>query len=127
MVLNEVLAEVVFVALPVDTAALPRQVAAGTGQHMYLRVPRASILDVVSLLSTWNFPYPLCPQLVNRNFDRYRARLMYITVGNEPDAGRYSVQRKVALTTPGGWKILQHTRTSKEDFFLGPRTPFRLP
>ena len=82
---------------------------------------------MVSLLSTWNFPYPLCPQLVNRNFDRYRARLMYITVGSEPDAGRYSVQRKVALITPGGRKILQHTRTSNEDFFLGLRTPFRLP
>ena len=122
-----VLAQVVFIALPLDTAALPRQWTSVTPRQ-YGRVPRAKILDVVSLLTSWNgFTEPLCAGLVHRNFDRYRARLMTSHVGTEGDAGRWSVHRRVAYIRADGRKILQHTRTSAADFFLGLRTPFQLP
>jgi hypothetical protein len=121
------LAEVVFVALPVDTAALPKQYGPRTAWP-YDRVPRAKILDVVALLSTWSaFTYPFCPQLVHSNFDRYRARLMTSHVDDEGNAGRWSIQRKVAYTRADGRKILQATRNSAADLFLGLRTPFRVP
>ncbi len=121
------LAQVVFVSLPVDTAALERR-PGPTGGNEYAQVPHSQILDVISLLTTWDrFAYPFCPELVHRSFDRHRARLMQSVVGSEPDAGRWSIQRKVALVRTDGRKILQHTRTSNADLFLGLRTPFRLP
>ena len=126
LLLNEILGEVAFIALPVDVAVLPTQTLPYSGSK-YERVPRARILDVISLLSTFQFTRPLCPQMVHRNFDRYRSRLMVETVGSELDAGRWSVQRKVAYIRPDGRKILQHTRTSNADFFLGLRTPGWLP
>ena len=124
--MNEVLDELEFIALPVDTVGLPKQVLPGSG-HTYERVPRARILDVIAMISTFQFTTPFCPHPVNRNFDRYRTRLFVRTVGSEPDAGRWSLQRKVAYTRADGRKILQHTRTSNADFFLGLRTPFQLP
>jgi len=119
--LNDIDGEVVFIALPVDVAALPQ-----TSNHIVARVPRARILDVISLLATFQFSYPLCPQLVHRNFDRYRARLMADEPWNQ-SPGLHSVQRKAAYTRADGRKILQHTRTTNADFFWGLRTPFRLP
>ena len=76
LILNQTLATVVFVALPVDTSALPRQVLPMTTDRVYFRVPHARILEAISLLSTYQFSDPVCPQLVHRNFDRYRARMM---------------------------------------------------
>ena len=119
--LNDILGEVVFIALPVDVKALPQ-----TSNHVVARVPRARILDVISLLSTFQFPEPVCPQLVHRNFDRYRARLMVDEPWNQ-SPGLHSVQRKVAYTRADGRKILQHTRTTNADFFWGLRTPGQLP
>ena len=125
LILSSVLYAVVFVALPIDTAALPRQVLPNTEDRVYFRVPRARVLETISLLATFEFNAPLCPHLVDRSFDRYRARVM---VGNRGTGGpTLSVNRKVALTRPDGRKILQHTRTSNTDFFLGPRTPGQLP
>jgi len=112
------LSVVAFVALPLDVAALPM-----TPGHDYARVPRAKILDVVALLSTFPLAYPLCPHLVHSNFDRHRARLMEgYNVGVT-----YSVTRRVAYTRADGRKILQHTRTAIADFVRGPRTPGWLP
>ncbi len=123
-----VLAQVLFIALPLDTAALPKQSGyPPPGQTRY-RIPRANLLDVFTLLAAWNgYSAPFCPQMVNRNFDRYRAQLMRSVVGAELDAGRWSIQRKVAYTRSDGRTILQDTRTSNADLFLGIRTPFRLP
>jgi len=126
--LNKLLEEIVFVALPVDVAALPRQISE-PNDRTYGRIPRANILDVIVLQSTYivtSSTTPLCPHLIHNNFDRYRAVLMVSSVGTETP-GRYSVQRKVAYTRADGRKILQHTRTSNADFFLGLRTPFQLP
>ena len=117
------LVQVVFVALPVDTAALPKQVLFATAWP-FDRVPRGKILDVVTLAANWG-PFPgLCPWgLVNRNFDRRSAQILQFQVGK----GQYSIQRLVAFTRPDGRKVLQDTRTSNVDLFVGPRTPFRLP
>jgi hypothetical protein len=117
-----VLSDVVFVALPVDTAMLPRQFAPSGAP--YARIPRAKILDAAALLANWNgFTYPFCPHMVHSNFDRYPARLIVF----ELRGGPYSIQRKTAYTRADGRKILQDTRNSNADFFLGLRTPFQLP
>ncbi len=117
-----VLSDVVFVALPVDTAALPRQFAPSGAP--YSRIPRANILDAVALLANWHgFEYPFCPHMVYSAFDRSAARLIVF----ELRGGPYSIQRKVALTRSDGRKILQDTRTSHADLFYGLRTPFQLP
>ncbi len=123
-----VLAQVVFIALPLDTAALPKQSSYPPPGLTHARIPRANILDVITLLAAWNgYSVPFCPQMVNRNFDRYRALLMRTVVDGEPDAGRWSIQRKVAVVRTDGRRVLQHTRTSNTDFFLALRTPFQLP
>ena len=126
LILNEVLEEVAFISLPVDTAALPRWADA---DHRYERVPRARVLDVVALLSSFQGSAAPCPRLVHPNFDRYRGRFGPIganSLGYNPE-GLYSVQRKVAYVRVDGRAILQHTRTTNTDFFYGLRTPFRLP
>jgi hypothetical protein len=124
--LNATLQEVTFVALPVNVAALPM-----TPLHDYVRIPRARILDVMAQVSTFQFPGgPLCPHLVNATFDRYPGRFGAIGGGSiltEAREGLYSVQRKVAYTRSDGRKILQHTRTTSADFYLGLRTPGSLP
>jgi hypothetical protein len=113
-------AVVAFVAVPLDVASLPEQ-KTRVGNHLYLRVPRGKILDVVALLTA--SPNTFCPHLVHSNFDRYPARMT--------SAGTWdpvsSVSRKVAYTRADGRKILQHTRTAASDFFRGTRTPGRLP
>jgi hypothetical protein len=110
---------VVFVALPLDVAPLPRQRILTTGNE-YARVPRTKILDVVALLH----PGPIiCRHLVHNNFDRDPARMM----SDDYSDVITSVNRKVAYTRADGRKILQHTRTAAVDFFRGPRTPGRLP
>jgi hypothetical protein len=130
--LNDILYEVAFVALPVDTTALPKAVS-GFGSEL-MRVPRANILDVMSIVfprdTVYSFQYgggTWCAHLVHPEFERRPAPLLETHIGTEPDLGRWSVQRKVAYTRANGRKILQHTRTTDADFFLGLRTPFQLP
>ncbi len=119
--------QIVFVAQRLDGLTLPRQFTPIT-DFPYDRVPRVKILDVFSLLTTYDsFTDPFCPHLVNATFDRYRARLMTSHVDGEADAGRWSIQRKVAFTRSDGRRILQDTRTSNADLFVGLRTPFQLP
>jgi hypothetical protein len=122
LLLNAILEAVVFVALPVDVASLPRQVF-HTGDK-YARVPRERILDVVSLLVPEDYGHQACPHLVHPDFDRYRARMI---LNNYQPGPVFSASRKVALTRPDGRKILQHTRNSNTDFFVSPRTPWTLP
>jgi hypothetical protein len=123
LILSHLIDEVAFVALPIDVAALPRQVYPVTG-NTYARVPRARILDVVSLLTPHDYSAPACPQLVHHNFDRYRARMIR---SSYPVGPVTSVSRRVALIRPDGRKVLQHTRSTNADFFVGSRSPGRLP
>jgi hypothetical protein len=118
---------VTFVALPVDVATLPRQRTPVAGNE-YARIPRARVLDVISMVSRYPFTAPLCRQLVHRNFDRYRARLMRGGITANDNYGiEVSIHRKVVHTRADGRKILQHTRTSNADLFRGQRTPGQLP
>jgi hypothetical protein len=118
----------VVVALPVDTASLPKQMKLN---HLAARLPRDRILDVVlvfwpNLVTVYN---ELCPILVNGAFDRRPAPLMINSLPGQSwhTLGQYSVQRKVAYTRADGRKIAQHTRSTQADFFVGLRTPFQLP
>jgi hypothetical protein len=117
-----VLTSVVFVALPLNVTALPRQRVPVDGSE-WAAVPRAAVLDVVALRSPFEAGYPRCPTVIHRNFDRLPADL--IGLGDQDFA--FSANRKVAVTRTGGRKILQHTRTARADFYRGPRTPHIIP
>jgi len=126
--------EVAFVALPVDTAVLPKAVSLYVNAAQIMRVPRANILDVMSIYFARDTIYSkeygggdFCPHLVNTKFERRQAPLVETHIGADPDAGRWSVQRKVAYTRSDGRDILQNTRTSDADFHFALRKPFQLP
>jgi hypothetical protein len=131
MIFSYDLASAVVVALPVDTASLPK-VQWFTAQFGWIaRIPRDRILDMLGafwshLITPVN---ELCPIFVNRAFDGQPAPLFWTELpdGDWHDLGAYSIQRKVAFTRPDGRKLLQDTRSTEADFFVGLRTPFQLP
>jgi hypothetical protein len=113
---------VVFLAMPVDTAALARSVDP-VGGKTYERVPRAAILDIGQFefdLSAYSSSYPPCPtQPVNPNLDQNSFFFTGVDGNSE--------QRQVANVLPNGRKILLRTKNSARDFFSAPGTPFTLP
>jgi len=121
----------VVVALPVDAASLPKALKYQEEHGWVERLPRDHVLDVFLVF------YPgivtdygnLCPILVNSAFDRRPAPLLWTQLpdGTWHTLGQYSIQRKVAFTRPDGRKILQDTRSTEADFYIGLRTPFTLP
>jgi len=124
------LASAVVVALPVDTAALPRALKFGPDGNWVQRIPRDHVLDV--LWAYWSdiaASGSLCPIQVNSAFDREPAPLWWSHMpdGDWHSVGAYSIQRRVAYTRSDGRKILQATRSTEADFFVGLRTPFQLP
>ncbi len=124
LILDWLTSTLVVVALPVDTAALAKR---EWGSFPAWRIPRARVLDVFTVFWPGATAFgSLCPILVNASFDRRPAPFDGVRMDNG-SAGRWSVQRKVAVVQAGGRKILQHTRTTDADFFLGLRTPFQLP
>jgi hypothetical protein len=123
MILNWGITTEVVVAMPVDTATLPRQVIFWGPAE---RIPRDRILDVFTIY--WpGLAGPMCPHLVNSAFDRAPGPFFINSVGNEGDAGRWSLHRKVAFIRADGRPILQNTRSTAADYLLGLRTPFQLP
>jgi len=131
MIFSAGLASAIVVALPVDTTALPRVQKYTSDRGWVQRIPRDHILDVLwafwpDLVTVWN---ELCPIQVNSAFDRQPAPLWwtYLPDGTWQSLGTYSIQRKVAYTRTDGRKILQDTRSTEADFFVGLRTPFQLP
>jgi hypothetical protein len=66
-------------------------------------------------------PFPLCPQLAHSNFDRQYANLY------DNRETQRSMKRRVFATLPSGRVILLRTRSSRNDFELGPRSPGSLP
>jgi hypothetical protein len=113
---------VVFLALPLDVSALPRQRDPFSGGE-YARVPRQSVIEVVALRSPYQSAFSPCPEVVHANFDRQPAYLIGLGDADFP----FSAQRKVAITRADGRKLLQHTRTAAADFFRGHRTPGSIP
>jgi hypothetical protein len=123
-ILFEDLSAVPFLALPVDTAAIPRQFAPGATKP-WGRIPADRLLDVVMIVSNYAAsPYPECAQLILPKFDRAPSRVRGTVTSVET---RYSVQRRVGFTLPGGRKVLQHTRSGFADFVRAIRSPGSLP
>lgn len=116
------LATVAAVALPADVSTFNKEKLPPNGTE-YVRVPRALMLDTYTTISTYyaNKQPPLiaCPQLLNAAMDRKYG----IFLGDTPDDYLISASRKVLTTLPDGRLVLQHTRTSANDFKRTPRTP----
>ncbi len=122
----------IVVALPVDTTSLPKGKWSPESYYTLQRIPRDRILDVflLSFVSGYTITsgYSYCLHQVNSFFDRtWPPWELYTPPEGWRQRGRYSVQRKVAYTRSDGRKILQHTRSTEADFFIGLRTPFQLP
>lgn len=111
---------VVFLADPVDTAAIPRaQPPSYTFQ--FARIPAERILDVLTYQSAdYVYDYPLCGPSVNPRFDRQRGAFL---TGED----RRTMQRKVASILPDGRRILLRTKTSARDFEARATSPFAIP
>jgi len=125
------LASAIVIALPVDTNSIAKAQKYASELGWARRLPRDHMLDVLDAYwSDIGTAYGnLCPTQVNSAFDRQPAPLWW---SHLPDfdwhsVGAYSIQRKVAYTRSDGRKILQDTRSTEADFFVGLRTPFQLP
>lgn len=116
------IATVTPVVAPTDTAMLPKAKLPPNGTE-YLRLPRERMLDVFTTITTYfatrQPPLTPCPELVHASMDRRYG----IFLSDTPDDYLESVSRKVLTTLPNGRLVLQHTRTSANDFKRTPRTP----
>jgi hypothetical protein len=118
-----------FLAAPVDFNLLPRQ-RDPRNERVYARFPATGILDVFSTVfdakteasAAAQFG-PLCPQLVNRAFERESGS--FFGPDDKTDF-KYSESRKVIGTTADGRSIVQSTRSSAEDFTKAPFSPGRM-
>lgn len=121
----------IVVALPVDTKSLPTEKRLPTSDWTLQRIPGDHVLDtflVSFVLPPYTDQYTYCLHQVNSSFDRaWPPWELYTPPEGWRQGGQYSVQRKVAYTRPDGRKILQQTRSTQADFFVGLRTPFLLP
>jgi hypothetical protein len=103
-----------WVAKDVDLDLQPRAQLPGS-TRFFLRIPRASILDV--FMSVYvpaviaAVGLPLCPQLLSPVFDRQPASLLD---AQSPNPG--TIVRKVFTTLPDGRVILLRTRATANDF-----------
>jgi hypothetical protein len=120
----------VVVGLPVDTASIPRAKRTPTSSWTLQRIPRDHVLDtfLVYFMSEYSSQYTYCLHQVNSYFDRaWPPWELYTPPEGWRQRGQYSVQRKVAYTRADGRKLLQDTRSTEADFYVGLRTPFQLP
>lgn len=105
-----------------DPVTLPRS-KIPLGTQDYNRLPREGMLDVFTTSTTYYLqqqpPTTLCPQIVNAAMDRQYGFFQ----ADSPDEYLVSISRKVLTTLPDGRLVLQHTRTSANDFQRTPRTP----
>jgi hypothetical protein len=116
----------VFLALPVSLDTLPRVIDPAPGARRWWRFPAASILDAFS--EKWvgvDVNHTPCPEMVNRAFSRGWGYFIGDDGVGSVDF-KYSPARKVFSRTSDGRLILQHTRSSPDDFVKGPVTPLRL-
>ncbi len=107
-----------------DPAGLPRKTRDAVGARELRRIARDDVLDVLATSSTYLLlqwkPTPVfCPALVHPSID---GKYGFFLEEN-PDEHLVSISRKVLDTLPDGRLLLQHTRTSANDFHRTPRTP----
>jgi len=122
----------IVVALPVDTTSLPKGKLSPLSDYTLQRIPRSRILDVFLVDAVTDYfiasGFSYCVHQVNSYFDRtWPPWDLYTPPEGWRQRGQYSVQRKVAYTRADGRKLLQDTRSTEADFFIGLRTPFQLP
>jgi hypothetical protein len=117
---------ILFVAESLTVSALPRD-NLPVQDPPFVRIPREKILDVFTTSQTPALEaentaagYPLCPQLVHDKFDQGYAPL-------NAAGDLTSMKRRVAAQLPDGRIILLRTRTSRNDFDIGPRSPGWVP
>jgi len=120
---------VFFLSEPVDPRSITEIFRDGNGKPHAL-VPAQHLLDVVATMSIWplhDSEIPWCTPMIHERFDRYEGGLFEI--GFEVDhaiSATRSLERHL-LRLDGGRPILTNTNTSAVDFFIGTRTPGRLP
>jgi hypothetical protein len=118
------LGNVVFLTLPLDAAALHRELLPGNQDLRWARFPKEKLLDVMAIKTPYLAGYPECARIVNASFDREAVKLLNFGSGPK-DTLAY---RRLAVPfTVGGQAVLQHTRWSALDFGVTPRTPFARP
>ncbi len=104
----------------VDPAVLRRGADPVRGEPWF-RVER--ILDVLVSSSTYVLnvqpPPVFCDAMISTVIDRSQGFFL----GDSPDEYKVSISRKVLGTLPDGRPLLQHTRTSANDYHRTPRTP----
>lgn len=92
-----------------------------------LRIDRERVLDVFATRTTYLLtvrpPVTLCSSMVNAAMDREHG--FFLADGTEEH--KVSVSRKVLATLPDGRRLLQHTRSTANDFERSPRTPGTVP
>lgn len=122
MFLGASLSSVAALAGRVDPASFMKAKLPPNGIEYY-RLPLERILDVFGTSTTWfalqQPPITTCSQLVNAAMDRQYGFFLV----EAPDDYLISVSRKILMTLPNGQLVLQHTRTSANDFQRTPRTP----
>jgi hypothetical protein len=110
---------VMFVAAPLALEALTTRRGPGTTLD-FLGFSRGLVLDVVAIRDQWVNPSPECLPIVHPQFDREAERLANSLYGT---GFRESVQRHVRSIPGVAHSILQGTRSTRADFFAGPRSP----
>ena len=113
---------VVVLGEAVDPRALRRAGHPVNGDP-WLRIDRARMLDVLAttntIYSTLKPPPIYCAAMISTTIDRQHAVLGH----DQPGEHLVSISRKVLDTLPDGRLLLQHTRTSANDYHRTPRTP----
>lgn len=110
---------VMFIAAPLALDGLGMRRGPGTTLD-YLGFPRNLVLDVVAVRDQWVSATPECLPIVHSQFDRESERLMNSVYGT---GYKESIQRHVRSIPGVAHPILQATRSTRTDFFAGPRTP----
>jgi hypothetical protein len=117
------LANVVFLALPLNPAALRREALPGNEDLLWTRIPKEKLIEVMAMKTTYRTGYLECERLVHETFDREAVKILEF--GGDNDTLAY---RRLAVPfTIGGQAVLQHTRWSALDFTVAPREPFARP
>jgi hypothetical protein len=117
------LANVVFLALPLDPAGLHREFVGPNQEIRWARIPTEKLVEAMAIKTTWRSQYPECERLVPHNVDREAVKLF----GADPSDDSLAYRRLAVPFTIGGQAVLQHTRWSALDFGVTARTPFARP
>ena len=117
-IIFSILADVVFLSLPVTPADLRLNRTFGSDTQ-YERYPVSKLLDVATWRTNWKgSAYPPCPQILSPSLDRAPARAFGSNnYAFETQRSLYRIQLR-----PGSRPRLQHTGNSSADFVPGLRS-----